>query len=150
MVFDRKWFNMLYFKMIENIYEKDPELAREVDFNVIGGLGKRMAKEIKEQSPQVPNKMDYLLNALRESHWFQENVEVIEKSDREVILQTRNCSWQLPWMKKHQEIYPCINSHKAFLEEFSKEIDPKMRVENLLEPTKNPKDGIYCKWKIYK
>jgi len=150
MVFDRKWFNRLYYKWLEDAYDKDPELAKELDTAVIGGLGRRMAREIKDQIPQTQNEMDYLLKALRESHWFQENVGVVGKSNNEMILQTRNCSFQLAWMKKHGDVYPCKVSHKTFLENFCREVDPNLKVENLSAPTKNPKDGVYCRWKIYK
>ena len=150
MIFDRKWFNKLYYKWTDAVYEKNPELAKELDKVVVGGLGKTMAFAIKEKNPKDQYSMDDLINALQESHWFQEKVEIVEKSDNQIILQTRDCSWQLAWLKKYRDIYSCVNSHNAFLEAFCKEIDHRLRVENLLVPSKNPEDGIYCKWKIYK
>lgn len=150
MIFDRKWFNRLYIRWCESVYDRDPELAKELDKIVVSSLGKRMAEEIKNQIPKSQNTMDYLYNALRESHWFQENVELVEKSDNEMVLQVRDCSWQSHWMKKYQELYPCVDSHKAFLEEFCREIDPDISIENLVAPVKNPEDGVYCRWKIVK
>jgi hypothetical protein len=151
MVFDRKWFNRLYIKWFDGIYSKDSELAEELDIKIISGLGKRMAREIKDIIPPNKNTMEYLLSALKESHWFQEDVQVVAKSDEEMILQSKNCTFQSYMMQKHQEpYYHCTVSHKAFLEEFCKEIDPNIKVENLISPVKNPKDKIYCKWKIYK
>lgn len=150
MIFDRKWFNRLYFKWTQGLYKENPKLAEKLDAKIIGDLGKRMAQEIKEKVPQIPNEINYLFSILKESHWFQEDIEIVKKNKREIILQVKNCSWQTAWLKNNSKLYACINSHRLFLENFVKEVNPHLKVINLLEPKINPADEIYCKWRIYK
>ena len=149
-IFDRKWFNREYFVWMSNLYEKNPELAKEMDYKVISSLGCKMAKEIKETLPESKNKIEYLFSALEKSHWFQENVELISKNENEMTMQVKNCTWQLPWIKKFGKPYDyCAVSHEAWLKEFAKEIEPKIKIENLRSPSNEPPaDGVYCKWKF--
>lgn len=148
-MFDRGWFNRLYFKWVEKVYAKDPKLAYELDKTIIPELGKKMAKEIKDKLPKKHNVMDYLFDGLKESHWFQEQVDIVGQNDNEIVLQTKECSWQVAWKKRFGELYYCVDSHKAFLEAFCKEFDSGIKVENLLGPSEL-KDNVYCRWRIYK
>jgi len=148
MIFDRTLFNRLYYRWFSGIYEKDPKLAEELDKKIIPEMGRIMAQRIKETSPGDYSKIDYLVSALEKSHWFQECVEVTEKTSDYAILQTRDCCFQTSWIKKFGEPLYCITSHGNFLEEFCKEINPNSKIENLTKPTKNPEDAVYCKWKI--
>lgn len=150
-IFDRKWFNRLYFCWFSNVYSKSKKIAEQVDKIVIGGLGKKMAEEIKEQFPKKSSMSDitYLYESLKRSHWFQEKVQVYKKNDKELVLQTKDCSFQKPWVKEHKETCNCVHSHKDFLESFCKEINKEYRVENLIAPKLKPKDDICCRWRIY-
>lgn len=148
MIFDRDMFNRLYFEWFCAVYERDPKVAIEADKQVIPRLGKKMAQLIKKDIPGNTKTIDYLLSALKESHWFQEDVEVTEKEKNYITLQTKNCSFQKPWIEKYGDVLYCIDSHKAFLEEFCREINPRAKIENLVEPVKNPKNKVYCKWRI--
>lgn len=147
-IFDRKMFNRLYFEWFKAVCERSPEIAIEADKQVIPRLGKKMAQKIKEILSGNQLTIDYLFNALKLSHWFQEDVKVSEKGKGYLILQTENCAFQEHWIKKFDEVLYCPASHSKFLEEFCEEINPNSKIENLLEPTKNPKDSVYCKWKI--
>ncbi|MDO8516726.1 MAG: hypothetical protein Q7S33_01245 [Nanoarchaeota archaeon] len=149
MIFDRDMFNRLYFTWFLEVYSQNKEIAIEADRQVVPRVGKKMAQLIKEQIPGDTNTSDYMFNALKESHWFQEDVELVEKNDNYLVLQAKNCIFQEHWLKNTGELlYCCTGSHGRFLEEFCKEINPISKVENLRGPTENPKDNVYCKWKI--
>jgi hypothetical protein len=147
-IFDRTLFNRLYYRWFSGVHKKNPELAIELDKKIIPEMGKIMAQRVKENIPGDTSTIDYLINALGKSHWYQEDVEVAEKTENYAVLQTKNCVFQMKWIEKFNEPLYCIASHRPFLEEFCKEINPKSKIEKLVEPTKNPEDDIYCKWKI--
>ncbi len=147
-IFDRNMFNRLYFEWFQAVYERNPEIAIECDIQVIPRLGKKMAQKIKETLPGNQLTIDYMFDALKLSHWFQEDVKIAERGDDYLVLQTENCIFQTHWIKKFDEVLYCPASHGRFLEEFCREINPGSKVENLLGPSKNPKDKVYCKWKI--
>ncbi len=147
-IFDRNMFNRLYFEWFQAIYERNPEIAIECDIQVIPRLGKKMAQKIKETLPGNRLTIDYMFDALKLSHWFQEDVGVAEKGENYLVLQTKNCSFEIPWIKKFGKPLYCIHSHGAFLKEFCREINSNSKIENLISPVENPSDNIYCKWKI--
>ena len=99
-IFDRKMFNRLYFEWFSEVYKKNPEVAIEGDKQVIPRLGKKMAQRIKEKFPENTCTIDYMFEALKQSHWFQEDVELVEKKDNYLILQTKECTFQKYWIKK--------------------------------------------------
>lgn len=147
-IFDRKMFNRLYFEWFQAVHERNREVAIEADKQVIPRLGKKMAQKIKEVLPGNHLTTDYMFDALKLSHWFQEDVGVLEKGEDYLVLYTKNCSFQEHWVNKFGDVIYCPASHGLFLEEFCKEINPKSKIENLLEPARNPKDDICCAWKI--
>jgi hypothetical protein len=147
-IFDRNMFNRLYYEWFQAVHERDPELAKECDIQVIPRLGKKMAQKIKETLPGDKSSIEYISEALSLSHWFQEDVTIAEKGNNYVILQTKNCAFEKHWIKKFGKPLYCIPSHGAFLTEFCSEINPRAKIENLVAPVENPKDDIYCKWKI--
>ncbi len=147
-IFDRNMFNRLYFEWFQAVYERDPKIAKECDIQVIPRLGKKMAQKIKETVPGNQSTINYMLDALKLSHWFQEDVSIPAKGDNYFFLVTRNCSFQKHWVKKFDEVLYCPASHGKFLEEFCKEINSNSKIENLSAPSKNPRNGIYCTWKI--
>lgn len=151
-IFDRNMFNRLYFEWFCAVYEREPDVAIEADKQVIPRLGKKMAQKIKEQMRGDANSIEYLLDALKQSHWFQEEIEIIERTkeraENYAILQAKCCSFQIHWIEKFGEPLYCITSHGNFLKEFCREINPNSKIENLIAPEKNPKDDVYCKWRI--
>lgn len=152
-MFDRKWFNRAYFLWFNSVYKRDKNLAMEVDIEVIGGLGKKMAEEIRDSllvNTKSANLFELIYEALKESHWFQEDVELVKVDQNSLMLQTKNCSFQKCWIKNHNEPCFCINSHKAFLESFCKVFDSGLIVENLVQPSKDPANNVYCSWLIHK
>jgi len=147
-IFNREMFNRLYFEWLTAVYERNPEIATEGDKQVIQRLGKKMAQRIKDIVPRNSSTIDYIFEALKLSHWFQEKIEIVEKTDNYLILQTRGCSFQKHWIEKFNGVFYCATSHRAFLEAFCKEINPNSKIENLVSPIENPPDNIYCQWKI--
>ena len=75
-------------------------------------------------------------------------MKLVEKKEDYMVLQAEGCAFQTNWVKKFNEVLYCPTSHGKFLEEFCKEINPNSKIENLVGPKENPKDNIYCAWKI--
>jgi len=73
-------------------------------------------------------------------------------SDKEVILDLYNCRPQQGRAEKGQPIFPCKEMETAHLGSFTRQLNPKLKVECLFcPPDERPADvpkEVSCRWKI--
>lgn len=73
-------------------------------------------------------------------------------SDKEVILDLYNCRPQQARKEKGQSIFPCKTMELAHLSAFTRQLNPKLKVECLFcPPDERPADlpeKVSCRWKI--
>lgn len=122
--------------------EKIVELNR--NFGLMQGRALKKAFEIDEGD------LSDLYKLLSVSHWGTlEDVEVVKESETELILQTRDCSWQKYKLREEGEQEDCREIAYAWREEFCKQINPDINVERLMGPPHEKEDiDIWCRWKF--
>ena len=126
---------------------KDRGLVERCDETVVTILGERMVKKVKELHPEYKSlsPINGVIEALKFTHWFQEDVRVFNKNETSAEIGLTECSWQKYWKRKQGEYYPeCIKPHLGFLRTFCYGWDNNLEVVNLISPDSQGQ----CKWKI--
>lgn len=126
----------------DEVEEKIVELNRKI--GLLQGEALKKAFEVDE------GKLSDLLKLLSISHWGAlENVEVVEESEKELVLQTRDCTWQKYVQEEEGEQDDCREVAYAWREEFCRQVNPDINVERVMGPPHENGDvDVWCRWKF--
>lgn len=112
-------------------------------------LGSFQAKKFKEAFKESEGSIDLLLKAFALSHWgVLEDVEIVKKSRDELVLQTRNCTWQKYKLREEGSQEDCKSTGLAWRSEFCKQIDSDIEVERVFGPPHDEEVEVWCRWRF--
>lgn len=118
----------------------------EMDFiGDIGGSHARGLKRIFKMAGGIPGLME-AFRFLPEN--FIEPFELVEKSDRHVVLRNSSCTVQKARLKKGGGDYPCREPAVLYFQQFAREIDPEIRMVCEFCPPDPDSKGISCQWRF--
>lgn len=132
------WFSWPYFQWMVYVYKNFGENALiRGDKEVSGRFGLKLGNSFKEEFKDfVGDELSLLLNALKMTPWFLEDMTIAKQTGDTMILEANNCSFQRSWAKIFGKPYPhCIEAHQGFLEGFTKGLGLRIRVSPLSRPT---------------
>ena len=135
----------LYFLVIEE--RSGTEAATEIDANCWKIMGKIEARELKETLGMEENNVTALLQTLRNTTWALYQIEKeFEVSAKRGIFRVIRCRTQETRINKGLDEFPCRQVRFGYLQSFTKEFNPNIKVTcKTCPPDPHPED-IWCEW----
>ena len=123
------------------------EGAVKIEMNFIGDVGKSQGRRYK-QIFKIGGGIAGLMEAFKYMpENFVEPFEVLELSEKRLIVQNPSCSVQKARTSRGKKVYPCKDIAIVYFTQFAREIDPKIRM-TCLGCTPDESEGFFCKWQF--
>jgi hypothetical protein len=140
----------LYFLGIEDRH--GIESATYIDKEVWRILAKIEARDLKRiLNIQDVENISSFIELLRNTSWalYQEDKEILVDSIKGVaIFRVIKCKVQEARIRKGFGVFPCKPVRQGYLEEFIKEVNPKIKLYVSNCPPERRRQGYWCQWRF--
>ena len=131
---------------VEDEYGLDA--ACKLELKLIGDVGRSHAKRIKKIF-NIGEGIPGFVNAFRfVPENFVEEFEVLEQTEKHVVLCNPSCSAQKARIKWGKSEFPCKEPGILYFTNFAREIDPNAKLSCIVCPPDDHPDDCYCKWRL--
>ena len=138
----------LYFLGIEKKF--GTEAATEVDAGVWEIIAQVEAKSFQRmfnvgENPDIPT----IIDLLRRSSWaLDQPFKTVEVNGNRAILCIDRCRTQKARLNKGLSEFPCKKVRFGYLRNFTKTLNPKVKVNCLVCPPDKHSKDLWCKWEF--
>lgn len=146
--------NYMWFLMEDWIKQQCPEKLDTEEFHQLSeAFGSYEAKRLEKTIDPTAKGLDRLAAFLKHSHWCAfEDIDLTRLSERELLMQTRNCTAQKAARKWGMDCYDCSQTGLRLRRGFLRQINPEAAVQRIYTPPEprpeNLPEEISCQWKI--
>ena len=132
---------------IEDEYGLDAALR--IEKKLMGDLGRKQAKFLKKilNTGEGISELGRAINYAPEN--YLESYVLESRDENHAVYSNPSCSVQKARVQRGLREYPCREVGLSYLQNFAKQIDPRITVECIIAPPDPHPPDMFCKWRFH-
>lgn len=124
--------------------------AVEIDADIWSRFGKYEAQLILKRFQLKERGISRIIKAISyATSWLFFDYSIERVSENEALFKVNNCLAQTGRLKVGRNIFNCRKVEEGYLKNFTRIIDPKIKVECNFSPIEKSFKDLWCSWRFY-